>query len=198
MKKAFKKVIRKIVEFVLFIYCKIVYRLKIVGTENIPNEQVIFCANHRSFIDPPIVKVTCTRDVRFLARESLAKNRFLAFLGWVFDVIYVKKDSKDVGALKGTLSALKKGESIALFPEGTRNGLAKGESVKGGAAFFAIKSGVKVVPVGISGEIRLFHKLTVNYGKPLDFSMYKDPKNKEEVEIVTDKIMEEIKKLLQN
>lgn len=196
MKKAFKKVIRKIVEFVLFIYCKIVYRLKIVGTENIPNEQVIFCANHRSFIDPPIVKVTCTRDVRFLARESLAKNKFLAFLGWVFDVIYVKKDSKDVGALKGTLSALKKGESIALFPEGTRNGLAKGESVKGGAAFFAIKSGVKVVPVGISGEIRLFHKLTVTYGKPLDFSMYKDPKNKEEVEIVTDKIMEEIRNLL--
>lgn len=196
MKNKFRRVIGRTVEFFLFVYCKIVYRLKIVGTENIPNEQVIFCGNHRSFIDPPIIKVTCTRDVRFLARESLAKNKFLAFLGWVFDVIYVKRDSKDVGALKGTLSALKKGESIALFPEGTRNGLAKGESVKGGAAFFAIKTGVKVVPVGISGEIKPFHKLTVTYGKPLDFSMYKDPKDKEEVEIVTNKIMEEINNLL--
>lgn len=196
MKSKFKRVIGKFVEGVLFIYCKIVYRLRIVGTENIPEEQVIFCGNHRSFIDPPIIKVTCKRDVRFLARESLSKNKFLAFLGWVFEVIYVKKDSKDVGALKGTLSCLKKGESIALFPEGTRNGLEKGESVKSGAAFFAIKSGVKVVPVGISGEIKPFHKLTVTYGKPLDFSIYKDPKDKEELEIVTNKIMEEIKNLL--
>ena len=196
MKKKLKRILGKFVEGVLFIYCKIVYRLKIVGTENIPEEQVIFCGNHRSFIDPPIIKVTCTRDVRFLARESLTKNPLLAFLGWIFDVIYVKKDSKDIGALKGTLACLKKGESIALFPEGTRNGLEKGESVKGGAAFFAIKSGVKVVPVGISGEIKPFHKLTVTYGKPLDFSMYKDPKNKEDVETVTNKIMEEIKNLL--
>ena len=196
MKSKFRRIIGKFVEGVLFIYCKIVYGLKIVGTENIPNEQVIFCGNHRSFIDAPIIKITCKRDVRFLARESLAKNKFLAFLGWVFDVIYVKRDSKDVGALKGTLSALKKGESIALFPEGTRNGLKKGESVKSGAAFFTIKSGVKVVPVGISGEIKPFHKLTVTYGKPLDFSIYKDPKDKEELEIVTNKIMEEIKSLL--
>jgi len=196
MKRIFKKVIGKFIECVLFIYCKIVYRLKIVGTENIPKEQVIFCGNHRSFIDPPIIKVTCKRDVRFLARESLAENKFLAFLGWIFNVIYVKRDSKDISALKNTLSSLKNGKSIALFPEGTRNGLEKGESVKGGAAFFAIKSGVKVVPVGIAGEIKPFHKLTVTYGKPLDFSMYKDPKNKEEVEIVTNKIMEDIKKLL--
>ena len=196
MKNVFKKVVRKFVEGVLFIYCKIVYRLKIVGTENIPDEPVIFCGNHRSFIDPPILKVTCKRDVTFLAKHSLTKSKFFTFLGWVFEVIYVKRDSKDISALKSTLSALKKGNSIALFPEGTRNGLEKGESVKDGAAFFAIKSGVKVIPVGISGVIKPFHKLTVTYGKPLDFTQYKDPKNKEELEIVTNKIMEEIKNLL--
>jgi len=196
MKKIFKKVVGKFVEGVLFIYCKIVYRLKIVGTENIPDEPVIFCGNHRSFIDAPILKVTCKREVTFLAKQSLTKSKFLTFLGWVFEVIYVKRDSKDVSALKNTLSALKKGNSIALFPEGTRNGLEKGESVKDGAAFFAIKSGVKVIPVGISGVIKPFHKLTVSYGKPLDFSQYKDPKNKEELEIVTNKIMEEIKILV--
>ncbi len=196
MKKVFKNIVRKVVEFFLFLYCKIVYRLKIIGIENIPNEQVIFCSNHRSFIDPPIIRITCKKDARFLARESLAKNRFLAFLGWIFDVIYVKKDSKDIAALKSTLTLLKKGETIALFPEGTRNGIAKGEEVKDGAAFFAIKSGVKVVPVGISGKIKPFHQLTVRYGKPIDFSQYKDPKNKEELEIVTNKIMQEIKNLL--
>ena len=87
MKKIFKKVIGRTVEIILFVYCKIVYRLKIVGTENIPNEQVIFCANHRSFIDAPIIKVTCKRDITFLGKESLSKNKFLAFLGWIFEVI---------------------------------------------------------------------------------------------------------------
>ena len=196
MKSKFKRIIGKFIEGVLFIYCKIVYRLKIVGIENIPEEQVIFCGNHRSFIDAPIIKVTCKREATFLAKESLTKNPLLAFLGWVFEVIYVKRDSKDIGALKGTLSAIKKGKSIALFPEGTRNGMAKGANVKDGAAFFTIKSGVKVVPVGISGELKPFKKTIVTYGKPLDFSMYKDPKNKEEVQIVTNKIMEEIKNLL--
>jgi len=196
MKKVFREIIKKIVVGCLYIFFKIVYRLKIVGTENIPEGQVIFCGNHRSFIDAPIIKVTCKKDVRFLAKQSLAKNKFLAFLGWTFEVVYVKRDEKDVSALKNTLSLLKKGDSIALFPEGTRNGLEKGESVKGGAAFFAIKSGAKVVPVGISGELKPFKKTTVTYGKPLDFSEYKDPKNKEEVETVTNKIMEEIKKLL--
>lgn len=196
MKKKLKRIIGKFVEGVLFIYCKVVYGLKIVGTENIPDEQVIFCGNHRSFIDAPIIKVTCGRDTRFLAKESLAKNPLLAFLGWVFEVVYVKRDAKDITALKNTLTLLKKGDSIVIFPEGTRNGLEKGESVKDGAAFFAIKSGVKVVPVGISGELKPFKKSTVTYGKPLDFSEYKNPKNKEEVEIVTNKIMEEIKKIL--
>lgn len=196
MKKVFRNIIKKIVQVCLFAYCKVVYRLEIKGTENIPEGQVIFCGNHRSFIDAPILKVTCKKDVRFLAKESLAKNKFLAFLGWTFEVVYVKRDEKDISALKQTLTLLKKGDSIALFPEGTRNGLEKGEEVKGGAAFFAIKSGVKVVPVGIGGELKPFKKSTVTYGKPLDFSEYKNPKNKEEVEIVTNKIMEEIKSLL--
>ena len=195
MKKTLKRILGKFVEGVLFIYCKIVYRLKIVGIENIPDEQVIFCGNHRSFIDAPIIKVTCRRDVRFLARESLSKNPLLAFLGWIFEVIYVKKDAKDIGALKGTLACIKKGESIALFPEGTRNGLQKGESVKGGAAFFAIKSGVQVIPVGISGELKPFHKTTITYGKPLDFSQYKGSKDKEILDKVTETIMSEIIKL---
>ena len=74
MKRKLKRILGKFVEGVLFIYCKIVYRLKIVGTENIPKEQVIFCANHRSFIDAPIVKITCKRDTRFLGKEDLKKN----------------------------------------------------------------------------------------------------------------------------
>ena len=88
------KVVRIICNFFIFIYCKIVYRAKIVGTENIPKTgSIIFCANHKSFLDPPLLEVTCKRkDVRFVAKEELTKNKFLAFLGKVFDVILVKRN----------------------------------------------------------------------------------------------------------
>ena len=124
-----------------------------------------------------IMVATVGRHVRFMAKDELSKNPFFAFLGVVFDGIYVKRDSKDVTALKTTLKALKEGESIALFPEGTRNGW---EKVKGGAAFFALRTGVRVIPVGISGGLKAFQKVKLVYGKPIDLSKYKEMyKNKE-------------------
>lgn len=148
MKNFFKTVLRGIVKGAIWIFCKIVYRFKVVGKENIPKEgAIIICGNHRSFLDPPLIEVTCGRYTRFLAKEELTKNKFLALLGIVFDAILVKKDSKEVKALKESLQTLKNGDCLALFPEGTRNGLEKGEKVKDGAAFFALRTGTKVIPV---------------------------------------------------
>lgn len=184
-----EKIIRVIVRTVIRIYFAIVYRAKVIGTENIPKEgPLIYCGNHRSYADPPLIVVTAKRHVRFLAKEELKKNPLFAFLGVVFGGIYVKRDSKDVSALKTTLKALKNGECVALFPEGTRNGLEKGEKVKEGAAFFAVRTGAKVIPVGISGGGKPFKQMTIKYGKPLDFSN----KTKDDLDEITDEIMKNI------
>lgn len=196
MKRFFKKILRGIVKANLFAYCKIVHKAEVVGKENIPKQgAVIICGNHRSFLDPPLMEVTCGRYTRFLAKEELTKNKFFAFLGKVFDAILVKRDSKDVKALKESLQTLKNGDCLALFPEGTRNGLAKGEKVKDGAAFFALRSGAPVVPCGIKGGEKGNRKVTITYGKPIDFSEYKGSKDKEILDKVTDTIMSEIIKL---
>ncbi len=195
MKNAFKGIVKGVVKGAIYCYCKIVHRVKIIGRENIPKDgALIICGNHRTFLDPPLIEVTGKRDMRFLAKEELYHNKFLSFLGWVFDAIPVKRDSKDVAALKTSLKILKNGGCVALFPEGTRNGLAKGEKVKDGAAFFALRSGAKVIPVGISGGTGPFSKVTIKYGKPLDFSKY-DKNNREDIDKVTDVIMENIIKL---
>lgn len=189
MKEFIKKVIRVIVRTVIRIYFAIVYRAKVIGTENIPKDgPLIYCGNHRSYADPPLIVVTAKRHVRFLAKEELKKNPLFAFLGVVFEGIYVKRDAKDVSALKTTLKALKNGECVALFPEGTRNGLEKGEKVKEGAAFFAVRTGAKVIPVGISGGEKPFKKMTIKYGKPLDYSN----KTKDDLDEITDEIMKNI------
>lgn len=196
MKNIFKAICRGIVKGAIYVYCKIVYRMKVVGKENIPKKgPVIICGNHTSLLDPPLIEVTCGRYTRFLAKEELTKSKFLAFLGHVFDAILVKRDSKEVKALKESLHTLKNGDCLALFPEGTRNGLDKGEKVKDGAAFFTVRSGAPVIPCGIKGGKKGNWKVTITYGKPLDYSKYKGSKDKEILDKVTEEIMDNIIKL---
>ncbi len=198
MKEFFKKIIRGIVKGTMYSYCKLVYRMKVIGKENIPKDgQVIIAGNHRSFLDPPLIEVTCGRYTRFLAKEELTKSKFLAFLGKVFDAILVKRDSKEVKALKESMQTLKNGNCLALFPEGTRNGLEKGEKVKNGVAFFAVRSGAKVVPCGIKGGKKGNWKVVITYGKPLDFSQYKGSKDKEVLDKIAKEVMDNILKLAQ-
>lgn len=190
MDKFLKKIAKWIVRSALYLYFKVVYRAKIIGKNNIPkNEPLILCANHKSFIEPPLIVATSGVDARFLAKEELTKNRFLAFLGVVFDAIYVKRDEKDIVALKTALKTLKQNGSVALFPEGTRNGLERGEKVKDGAAFFTLRTGAKVIPIGISGGEKPFKQVIIKYGEPIDFKEY-DAKN--DTEKVTEEIMNKI------
>ena len=97
MKNVVKAIERGIVKGAIWIYCKIVYRFKVVGKDNIPKDgPVIICGNHRSFLDPPLIEITTGRYTRFLAKEELTKNKFLAFLGYVFDSILVKTESNEL------------------------------------------------------------------------------------------------------
>lgn len=190
MKQIIKNIIKWIVRGAIYLWCKVYYRAEIIGLENIPKEgAAIFCGNHRSYLDPPLIVCTAKRDMRFLAKDELAKNPFLNFLGWAFEAIHVKRDEKDVTAIKESLKALKNGQCIGLFPEGTRNGLEKGEKVKDGVAFFAVRSRAKVVPCGIKGGTKENRKVTITYGKPLDYSQYKGSKDKEVLDKITEEIM---------
>lgn len=184
MKKVLKKISRGFIIVVLNIVFRTVYRMKVVGTENIPKEgALIFCGNHKTYLDPPAITVTNGRKMSFMAKEQLKENWLFAFLGWAFEAIYVKRDSKDIGPLKQALTILKSGDCLGIFPEGTRNGLEKNNGVvKNGAAYLALKTGAKIVPVGIVGNGKPFTKNAVIYGEPLDFSKYKDQKADKELE----------------
>ncbi len=193
MKELLKKIARVIVRAVIYTYCKIVYRVKIIGKENIPKEgALLFCGNHRTYLDPPLIVVSAGRHMRFMAKEELRKNPLFAFLGIVFEGIYVKRDEKDISALKTALKTLNNGGCIGLFPEGTRNGLEKNDGkIKNGAAYMALKTKAKVIPIGIVGPAKPFTKNAIIYGKPLDFSEYNTSKKIEKD--VEDKVSEIIK-----
>ena len=195
-KEAFKCVCRGIVTTSIIIYCKIVYRAKIIGKKNIPKEgALVFCGNHRTYLDPPLIVVTATRKMRFIAKEELRQNLLFRFLVFAYDGIYVKRDSKDIGPMKEALKTLKDGGCIGIFPEGTRNGMEKNEGgkLKNGAAYMSLKTNAKIIPIGIKGEPKPFHQVTITYGEPMDFSdLLKEKKAKELEDYVSEELKKEI------
>lgn len=192
MKEIVKKICRVVVAFCIFWYCKIVYKIKIIGKENIPKEgSLLFCGNHRTYLDPPLITVTAGRKMSFMAKEELKQQALMRFLCFAFDGIWVKRDSKDIGSLKTAMKLLKNGGCIGIFPEGTRNGMDKNDGkLKNGAAYMALKTGAKIVPIGIQGSAKPFTKNAIIYGKPLDFSKYTSGKIDKEIE---DKVSQELK-----
>ena len=68
--------------------------------------------------------------------------------------------------------------------------------LKNGAAYMSLKTGAKLLPIGIKGEVKPFHQVTSTYGKPLDFSeLLKEKSAKELEDYVSEQLKEEIIKL---
>ena len=184
-----KKFIRTIIKGILRTVYRIAFRVKITG--KIPEDGAyIICSNHINYLDAAAIVLFNKRKVNFVAKEDLFTHGILMWLGHLFDAIPIKRDMQDIEAMKRCLKVLKNGELLGIFPEGTRKGMAKNMKAKNGAAFMAIKSGVKVIPTGIHGTFKPFSKVYINYGEPIDLSEYKNQKDK--LDEATDKIMETI------
>lgn len=189
-----KKFVRAVVKGILYGFYRIVFRIEKINEENLPlDEPTIVCANHLNIWDAVGLVVSSKRRIIFIAKEDLFNNAFLSWIGHLFDVIPIKRGMRDMEAMKRCIKCLKNGQTIGLFPEGTRRGLEKGAKVQNGAAYMALKTGVRVVPVGISGSFKPFSKVYLNYGKPLDFSQNKDKiPEKEQLNEATKQIMDNI------
>ena len=186
------KVQRRCAWGVLRAFYKIVYRIKIEGTENVPKEGAfVICGNHVDFVKVPVIVLFSPRKVNFIAKAELFNNPVLAWLGRLFDVIPVKRGKQDVDSMKKSLKVLNNGEGLGLFPEGTTRGLEKGVKVKNGAAFMALRTGKPIVPVGVEVTKGPFSKIIVRYGKLLDYSEYQSrTPEKEVLDKVTTEMMD--------
>ena len=170
------------------------------GKENIEKGKAfIICPNHISNWDPPVLVASLKRnDIYILAKEELFVNRFVKWLAKKVHAIPVKRGKQDVGLLKNSVKVLKENHMVLLFPEGTRNGIKKNGKLQNGAVLMSLMSGAEIIPIGmqVKNNYKLFSKIIINIGKPIDFSEYNGKKgNKEVLDNLSNILMNEMIRL---
>ena len=163
--------ILNLVKFIARVYFRLCYDFKVTGLENIPKTGALLIAgNHLSNADPPAIGCMAglVRDSRFVAKKELFQ---VPGLGWFFrHCNYIPVDRArqigDFGALKEVVSALEKGESVVMFPEGTRSKTGKPQKPKSGIGYLVYKTGAPVLPVKIEGTFGWpwVRKIRVTFG----------------------------------
>lgn len=186
--------VRVIVKFLVRIFTLVVFRVQTYGQENIEKDKpYIMCANHTSNWDPPILYTATKREMYMMAKEELFRNKFIYWFANKTNIFPVKRGKKDIESIKKSIKVLNDNKILAIFPEGTRNGIIKNGKIQNGPAYLAARTGVQVIPVKIEGSFKPFTKVKIYYGKPLDFSSYKSKKpEKETLDLISTKITEEI------
>jgi 1-acyl-sn-glycerol-3-phosphate acyltransferase len=143
------RVVRGLVRRLLFPWLRVqgfgVERLDLPGP-------MILAPVHRSNLDSVVVASLSARRIRALGKQSLFTTPVVRYFCAALGAIPVKRGEADRDALTAAKALLDRGESMIVFPEGTRQ--STGEQIGelfGGAAWLAARTGARVIPIGIAG-----------------------------------------------
>lgn len=164
----------RLAQLFLQLVLKLFWGLKVTSSRNLPDiGPVIVASNHISFIDPPVVGSSISREAFFAAKKELFANRMFGKLISHFNAFPVKRAEFDLTALKKSVEALKSGGVLIMFPEGTRSRSRDMLPFKRGVGYLVEKTGAAVLPAYISGSNRLKENLfrsggiVLRFGEPL-------------------------------
>jgi 1-acyl-sn-glycerol-3-phosphate acyltransferase len=191
------KILYLIARFIFLLYFLLFLKWKINGKENRPAQgPLVIMSNHISALDPPVVGCIMNRQVYFMAKEELFKNRIVSWALKMIGTFPIKRGKADLKALKNAFMILKKGQVLGIFPEGTRHTPGSPGRAKPGAITIPIKTRTPILPVGIKYD----QGLKISIGRIFTLDKYYDRKlSKEEIkeagELIMKKISAEIERL---
>ncbi|MDY0248685.1 MAG: lysophospholipid acyltransferase family protein [Pseudomonas sp.] len=132
--------------FVEFMRCTGVLTYSVKGIERLGQPGQMVIANHPSLIDV-VVLISCIRDANCVVKESLWKNPFMR--GPIRSAGYISNDGS-IEMLETAAQLLKEGQTLIIFPEGTRTTPGQSPNFHRGAAAIALRGAKMIAPVRIS------------------------------------------------
>jgi 1-acyl-sn-glycerol-3-phosphate acyltransferase len=152
--------------------------LRVRGLENLPAGPCVVVANHASYLDGLVLTAALPSRFNFVVQEGAAKWPYVGLVIKRMAVIFISRSSVREGALqtRDLIRRLQRGESLAVFPEGTFRKEPGLMNFRNGAFLIAAHAHVPVVPAAIRGTRKLFgdeqklpvfSPVTVEIGRPL-------------------------------
>ncbi|MFQ5933112.1 MAG: lysophospholipid acyltransferase family protein [Dehalococcoidia bacterium] len=179
---------------------------RVQGRHNVPpTGPLIVVANHQSYMDPPLLAASLPRRLYFLATKDIFRDPIISAFLRNYRAFRLEGRGNDLRAFHWAFGLLKRGEAIALFPEGRRNPGCMGRAVSPGVATLALRARAPILPVGIVGTERLkplwrvvlpTGALTVTIGQPFMLPSIDGKIGRDRLNSFTDMIMERVANLL--
>ena len=186
--------------------CSLGSRVKIFGRHHVPDEgPYIVVINHFSYIDPPFVIHALQKPISFLAASDQVIEAQFIWAPFLYGFIPTDRTNLAPSTIKNSIRALKNGEVLGVFPEGTSLSRVL-RPAKNGAAFLSATAKTHLLPVGIVGLESAWENIfrgvrpsvQVRIGKPFGpFTLSKLKNDKErDLNKIGDEIMCRIAALL--
>lgn len=122
-----------------------------------PGEPLLIVSNHQADFDIPLLSGYAGRSLAFVAKKELANlpliSRWMRLVGCIF--LDREDKRKQVAQIRETIEILKEGQSMVIFPEGTRSGSDAMAPFSKGSLNIALKAGVRIQPVTLQGTWQL-------------------------------------------
>jgi 1-acyl-sn-glycerol-3-phosphate acyltransferase len=128
-------------------------RYRVTGLERLPPTAVVFCSNHESNVDPPVLFKALHRRLRILYKAELRRVPLMATLFDIGGFVAVERADRDkaMTAISNGAASIKRGNSFLIFPEGTRSRSGELLPFKKGGFIMAIEAQAPIVPVAVHG-----------------------------------------------